>query len=141
MCNGRWIVYHISSLLYTWCTDTVVLTGGMPKFIDSAQIKEPESFLMYQLLSQQLNEDIKRCLKICLESTSTSTAQNVVNALHFIQNYSPRKIWFYSKSHHAGRAYLSLKKHIGDIDLKQYSFPVDMSPLEGLDEVLLNEGN
>ena len=94
----------------------LVLSGGMPTYLDSYKVSKPESELLYDLIHTSL----PRHLEVHLEKTSNNCIENVQNALSFLQG--SHRITFITKSFGAGRHYLTLKKFLPNVGYTQKTF-------------------
>jgi len=116
------------TLLDNEVCNKVLISGGInPRRKDASVIdgyslsKIPESEAIKASIQQEKYPNIQ----IFTEVESDNTKNNVIFSLNLegIKLGEAKKIYFISKSHHAGRACLTLKKYLPNTELYQFTYP------------------
>lgn len=105
----------ITHLIKKGTANQIFLTGGNPAFKDSRKNEKPESALMRESFNPSLLQEAE----VFTEDRSTNLLGNVVEALKVSDFRRYHKIVFISKSHVAGRAYLTLRKFLNQDQIFQ----------------------
>lgn len=117
--NEREVANMITELLDQSASKKVVLTGGKPNYSDAGKAGKPEAELVGNLIPRKRFKDVE----FVFEKTSTNLVENIQHALEIDDFSTSRSILFVTKSHAAGRSYLSLRKYFPQAKLFQVTYP------------------
>jgi hypothetical protein len=116
------------TLLDNKVSNKVLISGGInPRRKDITVIngydlsKIPES----EAIKASIQQEKYQNTQIFTEVESDNTKDNVIFSLNLedVKLEEAKKVYFISKSHHAGRAYLTLKKYLPNTELYQFTYP------------------
>ncbi len=109
----------ITKLLNNQVAPKILITGGNPPYPDtSVEVIESQQIL------NLLNKSKFPHIDFYSEQTSRNLQENVIHSIPIIKKINPQKILFVTKSHAAGRSYLTLKKQFPRVQLKQITYNV-----------------
>lgn len=96
----------------------LIITGGINPN-SSRKLYRPES----DIILEQINHLIDEKIIVITEDSSTNSLENVENTLK-LYNFPPNSsLCFVHKYHAAGRGFLTLKKFLPTLEIKQRAFP------------------
>jgi hypothetical protein len=97
---------------------TVIISGGLPKFVDSTTITQPESLEILSRLNPAAFPDIN----FLTETRSSNTKDNILNSLNLHDFSKERQIFYLTMEHVSGRTLRTLKQYLPNTELLQASF-------------------
>ena len=104
-------------LIKTIKTKKIIITGGMEKYADAKKHDWVESETIFAAIKDAIADDVT----VYLEKKSQNTYENVFFSLPFLDR-SISSICFLTKSFHATRAYLTLKKLVPQVDIFPFTY-------------------
>ena len=99
------------------CPKTIIITGGIESYPDASPHPLPEAEMIYE----EVKGDISKTTQVILEKRSENTFENVTFAMELIEDRIA-SFCFISKSFHARRAFLTLKRFFPDIPIFQITY-------------------
>lgn len=99
------------------CSNEILFTGGIEKYVDSIVHERPESEMLYE----EVKSYIPKQTKVLIETKSRNTFENLEFGLKMLDKM-PQSVCFIVKSFHSGRAYMTLKKFLPKASIYQDSF-------------------
>lgn len=117
--NEREVADVITELLDQGVSRKVVLTGGTSHYSDIEKTGKPEADLVGDLMPRKRFKDVD----FVFEKTSTNLIENIQHALEADDFSTSSSLLFITKSHAAGRSYLSLRKYFPKTELFQRTYP------------------
>lgn len=126
--NEREVADTITELLNQGVSKKVVLTGGVPSYSDIRKTSKPEADLVGDLIPRERFKDVD----FVFEKTSTNLVENIQHALEVDDFSKSPSLIFITKSHAAGRSYLSLRKYFPKAELFQVTYSAVYSGHEAI---------
>ncbi len=102
------LVSSASAYLKSHSPEKVIISGGVPNYVDSPNRQIPES----EEIANALRKVSTFTGPIVLETAATNMQENVILSLPFLMDFLGRKIAFIGKSHGITRFGATLRKHI-----------------------------
>lgn len=99
------------------CSNQILFTGGIERYVDSIVHERPESEMLYD----EVKSFIPKQTKVFIETKSRNTFENLELGLKLLDKM-PESVCFIVKSFHSGRAYMTLKKFLPKAVIYQDSF-------------------
>lgn len=124
-------IRSIINLLDAEISNNVIITGGMPNYEKSINLKEPESETIFKLFK---NYNLSKKINFFLEKKSTNTYENVYFSIPYLQELKIKSLLFSSRSYAAGRNYLTIRKLLPEIQIycASYSLFINGNPNESI---------
>lgn len=116
----------LNALLVENISQEIIISGGIVNYQES----EPQILAESEMIYNTIMHCIPIHVNVVLEKKSQNSLENVMFSLDMLEK-KPKSVCFLGKSFHAGRAYLTLKKYLPNVNLYQRSVdPVFPSILE-----------
>jgi hypothetical protein len=115
----------VKSLLNKNISNSVLISGGIPKYEDSIQLPKSEAEIILEYIQPQEFPNVN----FILEKESHNFKENVINGLKLF-NKPIQSLCFVNRSQGAERCYLTLRKYLPEAKILQQVFESDYNGIK-----------
>lgn len=109
--------HSVHGILTRNISSRILFTGGVHNYYEPTPYVVSAAKQMYEVSRKY----IPKTMEVLLEEKSSNTLENVLYGSSLMREI-PDSLCFISKSYHAGRAYLTLKKQFPNTEIFQHAF-------------------